>query len=258
MVSLSLFKASAAVATFVIAILSGIPALWSFQNKPESQLLPMGLAFASGIFLGAGLLHLLPDAVHEFTQLFAARSFLYAGLVAAFGFLSLLVFERIIHRIQEMTPPQEQRIFIYHILLIILSIHSVMEGFALGVNLVFATTMILFIAIMAHKGLASFALSMKLLSAGTGRLQSLWLIALFACMTPLGIFLGSMLSLEVSHRQGIFLAGLFNAFAAGSFLYIATLHTLDELLNRTEKIGWFEVIAILLGLASMAILTLWI
>ena len=51
-------------------------------------------AFASGIFLGAALFHMLPDAIHEFSSL-NDTSYPLAELFCALGFLILLFLERL-------------------------------------------------------------------------------------------------------------------------------------------------------------------
>lgn len=76
------------------------------------------------------------------------------------------------------------------ILAIALSIHSVMEGAAMGAQTRLESSFDVFIAILAHKGLASYALGSSLLDANikVGRFNAI--VWFFASSTPIGIFLG--------------------------------------------------------------------
>ena len=239
--SLFSFKLIAALTILLFTLLSG---LWPFfTRKPEWQCSRLE-ALASGVFLGAALLHMLPDSVHGFMAM--GYHYPYPFLILGSVFLLLLLIE------------QYQQFSGGMILLstLLLSIHSFLEGAALGVSL-FSTALLIFIAIMAHKGAASFALATQInRSHFSLKIRGLT-FAIFASMTPLGIFMGSFV-IASSHSQLSVLTPIFNAMAAGTFLYIGTLHGLEQspLIRHCRQLSHFFYM--LMGFVFMALLAVWI
>lgn len=255
--SVTFLKNIAAISTFLIAIIGGLFPLWQAKHKPHQHtLLSLGQALASGVFLGAALLHMLPDAVHNFNLLYPSSNFPLANLIAATGFVSLLLLEHIIEQLQKKRQ-SEPRALIHYLLIIVLSLHCFIEGTALGVNLSLASAFIIFIAIMAHKSLEGFAISSKLIAAHLKPRSIIYFVILVALMTPLGIATGAFASKQLNNQGALLLEGIFNAFAAGSFLYIATMHTLGDSGCSEKKFGVGEILAIMLGLSAMAVVAIW-
>lgn len=240
--SLLTFKLTAALIIFLIALLGG---LWPFIKKAGNDFdFPLGESFAAGIFLGAGLLHMLPDATREFFQ--AGYHYPLSYLIASGGFLILLFFEHLNHAIKT---------HIAFLTLLMLSIHSLFEGAAVGLSQDFLTSFMIFIAIMAHKGAASFALAVNL---NRGRLSRFfaWVgFGFFAVMTPLGIFAGDWIT--TATQLNPLLTPTFTALAAGTFLYIGTLHGLDRAILIRHCCNIKEFVVMLLGFSVMALVALW-
>jgi zinc transporter ZupT len=95
-----------------------------------------------------------------------------------------------------------------------LSIHSLLEGTAVGLAASFATTLIIFIAIIAHKGAASFALSINLNRTQLSLSNCVIAFSIFALMTPAGIFGGDWLLATTQHNT--LLTPIFSSLAAGT------------------------------------------
>jgi len=75
-------------------------------------------------------------------------------------------------------------------LAVILVIHSLIEGAALGVNATFSTASVIFVAIIAHKGSESFALAVILNRSQLSLkavMITILIFALMACVTAHGI-----------------------------------------------------------------------
>ena len=235
--SISLFKITAAFLTLITAIIGGLLPIWHTRKpRPHHSWLNLGQAFASGIFLGAALLHMLPDAADDFHSVYPHIHFPLANLIAALGFVSLLFFEHFIERLQQVRQQQPQSI-LHYLLVCVLSIHCFIEGTALGVNLTLSGAFVIFIAIIAHKGLEGFAISMKLIAAKLQVRSIIYFVLFVAIMTPLGIGVGEFASAHLQNQGAMALEGVFNAFAAGSFLYIATMHTLGHSGCAEEHFG---------------------
>ena len=78
------------------------------------------------------------------------------------------------------------------VLLVVLSIHSVIAGIALGIETELAASLLVMIAILSHKGSAAFALIVSVQAAGADRRRLLRVLTIFVVMTPLGILLGTV------------------------------------------------------------------
>lgn len=243
--SLTLYKALAALFIFVIAIAMTLPAIIKRHAPHHSEWLELGDAFASGVFLGAALLHLLPDAQHAFASW---SGYPWPEFICALGFLSLLLLERLslsFENTKESIP---------YILALTLMIHALIEGGALGISPTFTETSTLLIAIAAHKGAESLALGLLLIRHQLSLQRIIYLVLLFTLMTPLGIAGGTWLSLGSHHSL---IEGIFNAFAAGTFLYISTLHHGHFHEHTDGGQGLLEYTALAAGTLFMSAIALW-
>lgn len=246
--SLLYYKILAALLIFVASIISVIYPLRVRAYPSHHHVLEIGDAVASGIFLGAALFHMLPDAINEFALLWPSLNYPLAELICSAGFLFLLFFERLSNNSHDHTS---------FLIAVIIIIHALIEGAALGVNTTLATASIIFVAIFAHKSSESFALAVILNRSQLLMRHIILLIAVFSLMTPLGIALGTLLAASMHHHSGLLLTATFNSFAAGTFLYISTLHHINHHQRSHEGEGMIEYVALLTGLIIMAVLALW-
>lgn len=283
-ISLSLLgiKVLAVVAILAVGIIGGIIPILVTRHRASRRFLSLSNAFAGGIFLGAGFLHLLPEAGEALEE---AIDYPLAPLLAAIGVCALLLIDRgLFEAVRQFPLGREvgnRRPAYPLILLAVLSIHSVVAGIALGLEADIAASVLVMLAILFHKGSAAFALVVSVHASGADR-KRLWnALAVFVAMTPLGIILGTGAS-SLFEQQGATLAeGVFNALAAGTFIYVAILDiigpemsTVDDRIahfTRSVLIGaddvpftvtdldrFFKFVLVVVGLASMALLGLWI
>ena len=153
------FKIAAALAVLLIGLLGGFVALRPFDERRRDILFSLGSAFAGGVFLGAGLIHLLGDSVEHFAAVAPDLEYPLAYLLAAAAFAAILFLERVLGTHAASIAALSESATIYpYLLAIVLSVHSVLAGMALGAEDTIAGWLVIFIAIMAHKGAAGFAL----------------------------------------------------------------------------------------------------
>ena len=83
-------------AIFVVCAIGAILPYFFRSGKKGKYVLSMGTAFGGGVFLTAGLMHLLPDAIIEFNNLAPGETYPYVELIVIFGFLLIFFIEYIL------------------------------------------------------------------------------------------------------------------------------------------------------------------
>ncbi len=228
------------------------------------HLLQIGDAFADGIFLGAAVFHLFPDAAHGFRVYVSSLStYLLTILLIVGGFCLLFFTERLVIRGEKLPPDSGSHAHACKasawMLTGILSIHAFIEGIALGVSDTTLAVTILFIAILAHKGFESFALMMGLHRGLSKESDSKAILWVFAFVTPLGVVIASVIENSLQTVASDILTSVFSAFAAGSFLYIGTLHAGHDHFHpsRDTTHRSYKILATVAGFLFMGLVAIW-
>lgn len=258
-----LLKLAALVLIFAVGMGGGLVAFRAHKAESAEVYFSLGSALAGGIFLGAGLLHMLPDAIESLSSVFKGVQFPIAFLFTAFGFLIILFIEKILFgNIHDAGAAAAGKIspgaaLSAYALAVILSVHSILAGAALGTENTITGSAVIFLAIFAHKGAAGFALVTDFRRGGLPQRESLRVLLIFSAMTPLGILLGAGLDHLFEERYGRLIEGIFDSLAAGTFIYIATLEIIgEEFTNPARGIQKFSLLAA--GLALMALIAFWV
>lgn len=134
-----------------------------------------------------------------------------------------------------------------------LSLHSVFEGLAIGLQNVDSKVLEICIAILVHKSIIVFSLSIKLVQSAVRPLWVAAYIGVFAMMSPLGIAIGISV-IEAQLAAGNLIQAILEGLAAGTFVYITFLEILPHELNSPGR-QLLKVLFILLGFSIMAALT---
>lgn len=252
---LSFYKLLSALIIFATTIIAVAYPIKARTLPKHRSFMDLGDAFASGIFLGVALFHMLPEAAEGFAKALPQIHYPIAELYCAAGFILLLFLERLSLSYSSL----DHKLTVPYFAAITLIIHSLIEGAALGINTDAATAFILFLAIFVHKGSESFALSMILCRGNylSGK-QLFFIIGIFSLMTPLGIALGTLITSIMEFKQAQLLTAGFNAFAAGTFLYLSTLHHIHHHQHLHESEGILEFFSLLSGLVLMGLVVLFI
>lgn len=245
------FKLICILLVVFITIISGV---YPFIKKIKTQKghgFPLGESLAVGIFLGAALIHMLSDASTDFYQL----NFNYplAFFLAGITFLFFLLLEHIGREIHQHHGAQNT----FAILAVLmLSIHSFLAGAALGVTESFSLSLIILLAILAHKWAASFALAIQINKADFKVRTGIVLFAIFVLMTPLGIILGTLATRYLNVYPLI--TPIFASLAAGTFLYLGTLHGLERAVMIKQCCSLKNFLLVILGFFIMAVVAIWV
>ncbi len=250
--TLVLYKAIAALIIFLAGI---ITVLYPLRNKGKamsSSSLELGEALASGIFLGVAFFHMLPHSIEVFQRIYGTVEYPIAEAICAGGFIFLLFLERLSFQ------DKKEANTVPYILAIILIIHSLTEGAALGVGDNFAEAFLIFVAIIAHKGSASFALCITLMRYHLPFSRIIFMILLFSLMTPLGIGFGTLINYFTQSTWGELLEASFDAFAAGTFLYMSALHHIRFHQRAEKSQNMLEFACLAFGLVTMGVIAAWV
>ena len=136
-----------------------------------------------------------------------------------------------------------------------LSLHAFLESAALGLSTNFTIVVMLAIAILAHKWAESFALAIQLTKSTLSPKMGIVYFLMFALVAPVGIFLGGYASEQVEHLP--LLGPTFLALAAGTFLYLGTLHGLSRAVMVQQCCNLKQYTFVIIGFSLMAIVAIW-
>ncbi|CAO3653183.1 unnamed protein product [Cunninghamella echinulata] len=150
-----------------------------------------------------------------------------------------------------------------------LIVHAAADGIALGASASHPKlSMVVFFAIMLHKGPSAFALTTVLLAEGFSRIEVRKHLLLFSMAAPTGA-ITTYLFLSMTSTPGDvsleYWTGILLLFSGGTFLYVA-MHALQELQSSSpsshhhhhhgEKLDQSSVVCILIGMVLPMILNL--
>ena len=278
--SLLAIKCIAFVAILAVGLVGGAIPFLAARHHGSHRFFSLGNSFAGGIFLGAGFIHLLPEASEVFEEV---SEYPLAPLLAAAGVGVLLLIDRVVFEVPARpghAKGPKQPIYPV-VLLVVLSIHSVIAGTALGLESEVATSVLVMVGILFHKGSAAFALMVSVYASGADRRRLWTVLTVFVVMTPLGIVLGMVASSIVEGQVATLIEASFNALAAGTFIYVAILDVINAEMSRIDdRVAHFirstlageddvpmplqdgdrilKFVLVVVGLASMAVLGVWI
>ncbi|KAM8876448.1 zinc transporter ZIP1 [Synchiropus picturatus] len=246
--------------------------------------------FAGGVFLAACLLDIIPDYLSDISEELVEQNvqtnFPLPEFIMAAGFFMVLVLEKFVLNCHNVSRHADESAPLLHeqanvhpnsnldlessghhihvdfqahspfrsfMLFLSLSLHSVFEGLAIGLQNSDSKVVEICIAILVHKSIIVFSLSVKLVQSAVRPLWVALYICVFAVMSPLGIAIGIGV-IEAQLKAGAVIQDILEGLAAGTFVYITFLEILPHELNSPGK-PLLKVLFILLGFSVMAALT---
>ncbi|XP_013884861.1 zinc transporter ZIP1 [Austrofundulus limnaeus] len=132
------------------------------------------------------------------------------------------------------------------VLVLSLSLHSVFEGLALGLLEEDQEVLEVLVALLIHKSIMSFSLSLQLSQGVLQRRSALTCLLLFSIMSPLGVAVGvGLTQTQTSPRHRLARCTL-EGVATGTFIYITFMEILPhELSSSRDRL--LKVVLMLLG-----------
>ncbi len=227
---LTTFQWVSLISILFVTFAGGYFPLFNQEKAKRAKGFPLGESFTAGVFLALSLTLMLPSASHLLGKAFPGADYPIASVILIAVFLLLLGLEHITKHIRETSEPTEYNLTpasIPIIMTVMIAIPSFFLGAALGVSATSAAVFI-FVAIITHKSSAAFALALKMVRSTLTRKQTFIIFSLFVFSTPLGIFFGQEIHQYLSSHTMVVVKGAILSMAAGTFLYMATLHELTQ------------------------------
>ncbi|KAG8191197.1 hypothetical protein JTE90_011880 [Oedothorax gibbosus] len=149
--------------------------------------------------------------------------------------------------------PQSSSVLRSFLLVLALSLHSVFEGLAIGLQTSIQSELKIFVAVLIHKCIIAFSLGTNLSGS---QLQNASVIKGnlgFSLTSPLGILIGLIVVDFVHGIAMVITSGILQGLAAGTFLYITLFEVLPrELANGTDRM--VKMACVVLGYSVVSLL----
>jgi len=240
MLSIFTLKVLFTIAILAVTLIAGWYPFYRRISDDAHFDLPIGDTLATGVFLGAALLHMLPEAASEFREMGYHYPWAYIIMGAVF-----LIFLWLEHLGKEMYEHNEASHPGFALLAWgMMCVHALMLGAALGLNHEHSLIIMLFLAIITHKWAESFAIAVQLNRSSLSPRSGLIFFMFFSLMTPIGIFIGWYFGGTI-HTHSIF-DPILMAASAGAFLYLGTLHGLERcvLVQQCCNLRYFSFVIV--------------
>lgn len=241
---------------------------------------------AGGVFLAAGLLHILPDATeawengvpHDHSK---GEPFPMIPFVILCSFSGILLIDRVLlpgHAHDPNLPAQNpapnssieketieanlkdhdhQEAHVHapslgpYVLVVAMGVHALFEGLALGLRSNPASFYGFMTAIVSHKWAECMAVGINFLTNGIPKLNSFLALLFFSFLTPIGIIIGMAFTGTDEKTKAILYA-----ISCGTFLYIAIAEIIAEEFEG-EKGAVYRYLAYFGG-ATLMVVVWWV
>ncbi|XP_030767039.1 zinc transporter ZIP9 [Sitophilus oryzae] len=244
MEDVSMLFALAIVMTIGSFLSGAIPLFFTFSEDK----LKKTTVFGAGLLVGTALTVIIPEGVRSIIseqQIARAQNqsdthahndpLSVIGISLVVGFIFMLVIDQVSQNRNDNVNPSERKATAT----IGLVVHAAADGVALGAAATTSHTeveIIIFLAIMLHKAPAAFGLVTFLMHEGLERQRIRKHLLIFSLAAPI---LTIVTYFGIGQKQKETLnsfnaTGIAMLFSAGTFLYVATVHVLADLLHKSQ------------------------
>ncbi len=238
----------AVVVVILVALSGGWVPLTQRNKARDREGFPLGQSFAAGVFLALSLSMMLPASSHLLAKVFPHAPFPMAATGCLVALVGLVAMQHWADRQKGASESAQSSPAIPLIMTVMIATPSFLLGTAFSLSEGESALMIL-LAIVAHKGTAGFALALKMVRSTMSPAQT-WMtyVFLFALATPAGILVGAEVHQAIGGATATLAKGVVLSLASGVFLFMATLHDLEDapLIKHCRSFSGFA--SMLLGL----------
>ena len=141
------------------------------------------------------------------------------------------------------------------VLVLALSLHTIFEGLALGLQKNSESVFTLMIALSLHKVIVAFSLGIQLVQSYSKTRTVVITILLFSLMSPIGVAIGTAImgNTDVASAGTDTASSVLQAIATGTFFYVTFFEILQKELGSAHML---KVLFIIIGFACVAGLNL--
>ena len=154
------------------------------------------------------------------------------------------------HHHHHKIPSPDENIFAAYILLLAMGIHGFFAGIAFGISNTYVDTINMFLAMISHKWSEALTVGVSFVAADIAYDKSFFMIIFLSMITPLGIFVGYLLSALSDTVVGIALS-----ISSGTFIYISCAEIIVDEFAFGDKAYW-KFFAFILGIIFIAIVNI--
>ena len=219
--------------------------------RRSDRLLHLFIAFATGLFLSAVFLHLLPEVARMAASVPSEHGEGEADhtlwLFVLLGVVGLFLLENLV---LAKGGPGSRHLTVGWASLFGLCVHAFTAGLGLAAAHVKPELAEpVFLSIVSHKMAETFSLAAVFMLAGARGSKILVLVLLFSLVTPAGAIVGGEL-VHVLSSRGLH---ILTALAAGTFLFVALCDLLPEVFHHREDL-WSRIGFLAAGIALSVVL----
>jgi zinc transporter 1/2/3 len=142
--------------------------------------------------------------------------------------------------------PEPHSILRSLVLLFSLSLHSLLEGLAVGLQTDVSDLVQIFVAVVLHKTVIAFSLGLSLVQTQLSLSSVVKSNLLFSITSPLGMCFAIALQQFGHSLNSSIMNGILQGLACGTFVYVTFFEVLPHELNRNEN-RLLKLLALLLG-----------
>lgn len=136
------------------------------------------------------------------------------------------------------------------ILVLALSVHSIFEGMAVGLQSTAQSVIDIFTALILHKCVLAFSLGLNLIQSDLSLFGMLKSNLIFSIMSPLGIGIGMGITDGDSNHSTALAAGLLQGIACGTFIYVTFFEVLPHEMNSSQD-RLLKVLCLIVGFSAV-------
>ncbi len=223
----------------------GAFAAWIMRTKSHNTFLEILLSFSGAFLLGTVVLHLLPEifetGLNETAHNNATAIYVLGGFLIQ---LIIVQFTRGVEHGHLHLHPHLSNGYVFGVFFG-LSLHALMEGLPLS-NAAMAdiNSNSLYYGILIHKIPETFALGTLIFFSYKNKYTPIFLLMVFALITPIGSFLGDYL---ITNTSGASLNNII-ALVCGSLIHISTT-IIFEAGGKAHRMSMIKLAAIVAGFA---------
>lgn len=260
-------------------------------NRVNKAYLSLMSSLSGGILVGTTFIHLIPEVTESATkfkcQLGWSSSYPIGELLVCIGFILVVLVEKCSEEYEHslnhhphviLSHEDEEEDMVHHdhadhdhvghfsslleekhglgayILVLALSLHSILEGVAIGLADNPQSTLTLFISVIVHEVCLAFALGLKLYQDNKSLKQFCIALSIFVISCPVGITLGMIILNIFTAGTLVVVVFVMKALATGTFLQVTFLEIITPEFRHREVNQVSKVLAMAIGLALIAAL----